>query len=52
MAEWDEATVVEQLDAWRAAIRRTVIAMPPETRTTGPEVIAFLLGGARPHPGG
>jgi len=45
-AGWDDRPVAEQIQAWQAAIRKAVTAMPPEDRTTGPEVIRFLLGEA------
>jgi hypothetical protein len=44
MAEWDETTIDEELQAWRAAIRKAVRALPPEHRTDGASVVKLLLG--------
>jgi hypothetical protein len=51
MAERDETTIDEELQAWRAAIRKAVRALPPEHRTDGASVVKLMLGEAGPHPG-
>ena len=43
-ASWDTRSVVEQLAAWKTVIRAAVLALPPEARTNGAEVVRLLLG--------